>query len=110
DGGVVAVAVAVAGAGGAGLDGGLAEGDGFAALDEAVHAFAGGRRHQGRLAEDEGEDLVAGGDLGEVNVGLQADLLDLGDLFAAQFVVEVFGDEVGVELGAGPGEGRRGQA
>ena len=93
--------------GGRGRDGAGAAG--LAAVNQGVHALPGRRRHEGRLAEDEGEDLVGGGDLGEVDVGLQARLLDLGDLFGRQRVVEVVGDGVGLE-GVGAGGGRRGQA
>ena len=88
----------------------LAVGDGLAALDQAVHALAGRRRHQGRFAEDQREDLVTGGDLREMDVGLQTGLFEFGDEVAGQLVVEVFGDGVGVELGAGAVGGRRGEA
>src|SRR5262249_10312466 len=101
---VVGVGAGVGGLGG----GGLARAVGLPALDEGVHALPGGGRHRGGFAQDEGEDLVAGGDLGEVDVGLQADLLDLAHLLGVELAVEVLGDVVGVEA-VGPGGGRGGQ-
>ena len=53
---------------------------------------------------------MTGGDLREMDVGLQAGLFEFGNEVAGQFIVEVFGDGVGVELGAGAVGGRRGEA
>jgi hypothetical protein len=78
-------------------------------VDQGIHALPGRGRHQGRLPEHQREDLVGGRDLGQVDVGLQAGLLDLGDLLGRQGVVEVVGDGVGLE-GVGAGGRRRGQA
>jgi hypothetical protein len=50
---------------------------------------------------------VAGGDLGEVDVGLEAEFFDLGDPLAGEGVVEVFGDGVRLERArAAPLDGR----
>ncbi len=104
--GVVVLAV-VAGAG-AGV--GLAEGNGFAAPNQAVHAFARRGRHEGRFAEDEREDLMTRSDFGEVDVGFEASFFEFGDLLRGQFVFEILGDGVGVKLIAGAAGGRRGEA
>src|SRR5439155_22882562 len=79
-------------------------------LDRLVHALVRRRRHQRRFAQDQREDLVAGGDLGEVHVGGQRQLFHFGELVGRQFVVEVLGDGVGIDLGAGATRGRRGDA
>ena len=75
-------------------------------MHQSVHAILGGGRNQGRLAQNEGEDLMARGDLGQMDIRFQADLLQLGDLIGRQLVVEVVRDHVGIER-VGSGGGRR---
>jgi hypothetical protein len=53
---------------------------------------------------------MAGGNLGEMDVGLQAELFQFGDLFRRQLAVEIGGDDVGVEAFTGSAVGRRRQA
>ncbi len=87
----------------------LADRLGIAAVNERVHAFLGGGRNESRLTQNQRQDLVGGGDLGEVNVGFETGFLDLGDLLRGQCIVEVLGNDVGLES-VGSGAGRCGQA
>ena len=88
----------VSAAPGTAAEGGFAVGNGLAAFHQGVHAFLGRGRDEGRFAKNQGKNLVARGDLGKMHVGVQADFLNLGDLFAGQLIIEIGGDVVGVEL------------
>src|SRR5262249_26249814 len=64
---------------------------------------------QGRLTQNECEDLVTGGNLGKVDVGFQRQLLQFRQFVGGQFVVEVFRDAVGIQP-AWPGRRRCSQS
>src|SRR5262249_31134514 len=68
--------------------------DRFWALHQAVNALPGRRRDACRLAEHQGQDLVARRDLGKVDILLEAGLLDLRKFLGGERAVEVLCDRI----------------
>src|SRR5579875_2223069 len=71
------------------------EGDGFTAPYQGIHPFLGFGRYHGRLAQDQGENLMARCNLGQMHVRLQAQLFYLGNLFGGQHIIKVLCHRVG---------------
>ena len=66
-------------------------------LWQLIHPLPALRIDFHRLPQHRGQDLVTGGDLGQVDVRLQADLFEIGHAIRRQGVVEVLGHGVGVQ-------------
>ena len=62
-----------------------------------VHADAAFRIHFRRLAQNQGKNLVATGNLRQLDVGIEAHLLEVGNAIRGQGVVEIVGHRVGIE-------------
>ena len=50
-----------------------------------------------RLTQHQCEDLVTRGNLGQMNVRVEADLLEVGDAIARQRVIQILGNRIGIE-------------
>ena len=79
----------------------------FFGLGQPVHPLAGGRIDFGRLAQDQGENLMRRGHFGQMGIRVEADLFEIDHSFRGQRVVEILGDGVGVETGSAFGQARR---
>jgi hypothetical protein len=75
-----------------------------------IHTLAGDRIDVGRFAQDHREHMMAGGRLGEMDVGFEANSLEVADLFGRHDVIEIFGNRIRVEAHAGADHLRSTQA